>query len=331
VSPTGVSVTGPGVVRLVAGVRRVRRPGCLLLLPPSGRPVVTSPLVDELWDALVSGTPVVDLVGAVQAGHPRARDVGPKLVAFLDVLWGAGLLEGSPGAAGRPLRVRLPMDPLARYLADGMGRLPAPLRAWWLRGAVAAAGCGWAAALLGPRRLRLSALRLSGVPTTVPAIALLVFLHELGHAVACRLVGVPSGPLCVPRGGVLPRVHTPAAWGVEDPLRRATVPAAGPLVDLLLGGCAAGVLAVRGPDRRGGPTAALVALYALVAVDVGTSPLPVGDGSHALEALLDDEFARAAALSGRRSRFTRPRSVLRYRLACLGHAVGTAALVHRLR
>ena len=58
---------------------------------------------------------------------------------------------------------------------------------------------------------------------------------------------------------------------------------------------------------------------------------PVGDGSHLLEALLDDDFARNAALRRRSSRFVRPRSVRIYRSVCAAHMGWSAALMRALR
>jgi hypothetical protein len=335
-------VTAPGrgaafmagdFVRLAPQVRAVRRPTGLLLVGPGGNPVMVSPLAGEVLHLLVAGVRVGELARELQALRPRAGDTPVKLAVFLDRLGQAGLLEGREAAGAAEPRLKIPVDGLARRVTAAVRPLPPRVLAC-VPGALAAASLAGLGGLLArPDRPRLTHLR-AGATQAVLVLPAMGLLHELGHALACRLIGVPSGPLTLrmSRLGVpRPAVRTPGAWGVEEAARRAWIPAGGPLVDLLTGGAAAWWLLLRGPDHGHSSTPRLLALYALMAVDVGTSPIPVGDGSHLLEALLDDEFARDAALLGRRSPFVRPGSARTYRVVCLTHALASAMLIHRLR
>jgi hypothetical protein len=330
------SFLGGDRVRLKPGVRRVRRPGALLLLPPGGNPVMVSPMVDEIWDLLVAGVQVSELASELRERRPRARDVASKLTVFLNRLWNAGLLEGSGACAlPSPSRIEIPIDPLARACASLLRRVPRPLFVAVIVGFAAASLCGLLVLLVSAKHPRMSNLP---EHLTVEGVLIIVFLliplHELGHAAACRFAGVASGPAGI-RFGRLgiphPYVVTSLAWGIEQATRRCWIPAGGPLVDLFVGGAAAWGLVVFDPPGVLGSVVWLVALYALIAVNVGTSPIPVGDGSHLLEALLDDEFARGAALLWRRNRFVRPHSVRIYRLVCIGHVICSTALLYVLR
>jgi hypothetical protein len=321
-------------VRLKPGTRRVRRSGALLLVAPETNLIMVSPIVDQIWQSLVGGTTFAALQTELQQHRPRAKDVRSKLSAFLNRLSEAGLLEGSsPGQPDKTMRLEFPIAPLATRLASVVHRLPSGA-ASGVCGALALGAAGSLIALLAsPSRPRLTS---TGHYRSVPgAIAILaqMCLHELGHATACQLAGEPTGPagirfnrLGMPR----PYVATPRACGIERPLHRALVAAGGPLVDLLVGGASAIVVLALKPAGLLGEVANIVALYSLVAVNVGTSPLPQGDGSRVLEALLDDDFARAAAL-GRPSRFTRPTSTRWYRAICAVHVGCSIALVGRLR
>ena len=54
-------------------------------------------------------------------------------------------------------------------------------------------------------------------------------------------------------------------------------------------------------------------------VYLDSNPLTPSDGSHMLEALLDDELARASALSRRPTTLSTRLVINTYRLACIGH------------
>lgn len=320
-------------VRLVPGVRRFRRPDAFLLVPADGNPLLVSRLVDEFWESLVSGTSVGDLVSSLQERHPRAGDVRPKVTHFLARLRSAGLLEGAPGPVTRQRGVRIPIDSLARPCADVLLRLPPRARLVTSACAVGMSAAGLAFLLAGPRRPRVGDVSRASLPAVFAVIAM-VPIHELGHAIAARCVGVEPGPLVIaPRRWGLPRIHvsTPPASTLEAGVSRAWIAAGGPLADLLVGGAAAWWLLLRGGLGASHPAARLVAFAALVSLDVGTSPLPDGDGAHILQALLDDDVARGAAILSRSNRFVRPQSVRAYRLACAAHLFLTTWLVGRLR
>lgn len=323
-------------IRLKAGVRRIRRNDALLLLSPSGDAVMVTPLLDEIWHALVAGTQLQDLAETLAARHPRARDIPVKLLMFIDRLWSAGLLEGSgKRTAQRERRITFDSDSLAGAVARPLRVIPRALGIPLVAVIAIAASAGLLWLLVAvPDHPRLRHLFDHLSPWGISTILLvLVPLHELGHAVACRLIGVSPGGMGIrfPRFGMpRPFVETNAVWNVEG-RRRFWVAAGGPLADLIAGGVAAWTLIAW--DRPGivQSVAWLVALYACVAINVGTSPLPTGDGSHMLEALLDDDFARSGALLGRTNRFVRPRSVLRYRIACGMHLALTVLLFLCLR
>lgn len=323
-------------VRLRPGVRRVRRAGALLLLPPEGNPVMVSPLVDELWASLSRGVMVSDLAMELRTHRPRAGDIAPKLTAFLERLWTAGLLEGSVPAAdtARPI-VRIPIDPVARAIAWPARLLPRGAGVVLTILAAAAALTGMGALFVSGRHPHLTQVVDHFTLAGAAAIVLVVIpLHELGHAIACRLTGVASGPLAVRLGkfGVpRPYVDTARAWGVADARYRAMIPIGGPLMDLWIGGAAAWLIVAIDPPGVVGSVAWLVSLYAVIAVNVGTSPIFTGDGSHFVEALLDDDFARGAALLRRPNPFVRPHSVAIYRAISVAHVVLTTCLFFIIR
>ncbi len=297
---------------------------------------MVSPLVDEIWDVLVAGAQVSELAASLGEHRPRARDVASKLTAFLSLLWQAGLLEGSGGGAPpSPRGIEIDIDPVARTCASLLRRIPGPILAALAAASAAFSLWGLLLLLASPDHPRLRHLPAHLTVAGVLVIALgLIPLHELGHAVACRWAGVASGPAGIRFGRwwiPRPYVDTPLAWTIEPSTRRFWIPAGGPLVDLLAGGAASWLLVTSGPGGALGAVAWLVALYSLIAVDVGTSPIPVGDGSHLLEALLDDELARRAALGRGQHRFVRPHSVRIYRLVAAAHLLGSAALFFVLR
>src|SRR5262249_27474434 len=256
---------------------------------------------DEMWDVLVAGVQISELVARLRERRPRARDIARPLTVFLNRLWNAGLLEGStPTAAPSSRLIEIPIDRLARPCGLLPRRLPTRLWATVIVAGAGASGWGLAMLLASAGRPRLSQLTEPlSISSVLVVVLVMVPLHELGPAVACRLAGVASGPAGI-RFGLLglprPYVDTALPWGIEEARRRWWIPAGGPLGDLMLGGAAAWTLLFVDPAAVVESIVWLAGLYALIAVDVGTSPIPVGDGSHLLEALLDDEFARRAAL-----------------------------------
>jgi putative peptide zinc metalloprotease protein len=293
-------------------------------------------LVNELWELLVSGAQIGQLAERLSGRRPVPPQVIAKLVAFLNQLRAFGLLENSNcDTLSIARRIKIPIDPLANTCATLLRRLNARLLAGIMSLTVLTACSGLLVFLFHDPRPSVTQLRqhftLAGALSIVFAI---IPLHELGHAIACRFVGIPVseaglrfGVLGIPR----PYVDTSLAWGIEERNPRLLIPCGGPFADLLIGGLAAWFSLTIGSASGFGSLAWIVAMYALVAISVGTSPLPIGDGSHILEALLNDDFARTAALFPGRTRFVRPRSVLIYRSACAAHVLSSGALLYLLR
>ena len=320
--------------KLAEGVVLSSRSGAELLTGPNQRQLLVSPVATEIWDSLVHGSSVRELTMQLQESHPHARDIPEKVVAFLDRLWDAGLLEGSDQPPPPPPPFVLPLDDLARCLAGPLLRLPRPARVTVLAAVVGGSLAAVTRAVTRSDRPRLTAvLRDVSLPGVAAILAAMV-LHEMGHAVACRLVGVPSGPLefRVTRLGVpRPRLVTPLAHSVESPTARALIAAGGPGADLLLGAAAVWASGRTDPKSSAGSIARLLTVYSLVALNVGTSPVVDGDGSHLLQSLLNDECARETALLGRRGRFANPRNIRIYRAVCAVHVACSAGLIWRLR
>ena len=96
-------------------------------------------------------------------------------------------------------------------------------------------------------------------------------------------------------------------------------------MDLSVAGVAA--LASLHPAPAVAEPARFLFLASLLTAVAGTTPLQEGDGSHMLEALLDDELARHSALSRRRSPLSSARSVALYRAAAATHLLLSGVLL----
>jgi putative peptide zinc metalloprotease protein len=306
-------------VRCVALLR-----GQLLFVASDSASLRVSAAVQPLVDPLLNGATFLELVAAVRKRQPGAAAVEDQLMVFIGQLTRAGLIDGMP-RAGRPQLRRLFVDPdpLLRPLARLCKAIPLPLA--WLVAALSTLGA--IAELLGAEaRSQLHVAATAAADISIVGIALFVSialpLHELAHALAARVAGVPVrelGLLLV--GSVLPRpyVRTPDAIQLRSRARRAGIALAGPFSDLLVLGAAA--------HFSSHPAARCVMLLMLLALAIGTSPLREGDGSHALECLLGDDLARRSALARRRSPLTTATTVHTYRLACCAHTalVGLAS------
>lgn len=295
----------PELLRLRRAITAVRRGETQLLISKGGRPVRVSAAATAIMPLLLQGATLEQLRNELTARHPRARDVGSKVEAFVTQLHVSGLLEGSDAQRGRqgPLRVLVPgVDPLAARLATAWLALPGWLRrvlcGGLLAGALVATIAAYAETSLRPH---LSDLRYHFSWFGLALFALVVVpLHELGHAVACRRAGVPvreAGVLFAGRFLPVPFVDTTGAYAVQDRRRRAWIPAMGPLVDLLGAGCAAAVLLATGGDGTAGEAARTLLLVCSMFVFFDSSLFTPSDGSHVAEALLDDELARVAGLT----------------------------------
>lgn len=326
---------GTEVIRLRTGVRRVTRPSGPLLVSPEGVAVRVGASVDDFYPLLMEGARFEELAARLRDRHPSTREIDERLRALLQQLENSQLLECGEverrsTTPARPL-LSLDVDPLAKGCARALGQAPWPLRLAALGSAMLAALAGVLTLLTGPLKPSFydAFIHFSGWGLAL-VLGVVVPLHELGHAIAARCVGVRVNRLCVGRGALgfpRPYVETPEALLVVESWRRFWIPCGGPLANFLLGGAAAWVAVAT--ERAGGVGAAatLVFLYCLMSVIVGTSPLRAGDGSHMLEALLDDDHARLGALLGRPSRLSSPRGLQLYRSVAGIHTLLTAVLL----
>jgi putative peptide zinc metalloprotease protein len=329
-----------GTVRLRAGVQRIELANGRRVLFATGRtPLRVTPTADEIWPMLVEGTQFEELVTRLQELHPQARSSRERVIAFVEQLGKAGLLEGTEPAKAaiekkEPIRI-CDLDPLARMVAGGLRRLPPALRATLVLAVAGMAAMGAARYLLSaPTPRFLDAFQHFSFVGLALVMVVAAPLHEIGHAIACRMAGVAAGPLCVRRGWfgwLRPFVETPEAFLAPGRWGKFGIAAGGLFFDLLLCGAAAWTALLAGRTGLVGGAATFVFLYCVMNLNVGTSPLQPGDGSNMLGALLDDDFARQAALFGEHSRFANARNVRIYRLAGVAHLLLTGVLLWFMR
>lgn len=315
----------------------VRRPGRLLLFAKrTGTTVRVSPAAADLLPLLQVGAGFEQLRGCLQSAHPDAPDVDQKLRAFLRSLGSSGVLRGEAAEhARRRGNRRFPLFP-----ADGIAwAFATPIR-WLLPGravvvvatifalaAVAAVALlAWEGRLPRPRYLAEN-LHWAGLMLFALVV---VPMHELAHAVACRLVGIQAGKAgIVLHGGFVPGpyVETNQTYLLTDRWKRFVIPAAGPFVNLVAAGVAAAVLASGAPSVAWVPALHTLLFACLLFVYFDTNPFAPSDGSHCAEALLEDELARRHAMVLRRLS-TRPdmRAARRYRMFMLAHLMLATAL-----
>lgn len=323
--------------RLAAGVQIVRREQSVLLVAHGGSASVrVSAGATALLPLLADGCSGAELERLLRARHPQASGVDAKLQTFLEPLARLGLLTvGEAAPAARRRRASLPLlrpDPLAQRLARQALRVPRRLRqgALLVLGMLAVAGVVQLA--LAGRLLHAPAMVDEFSLAGVLAFALLVVpLHEAAHALACRMAGAPVGAAGIVLHGYLvpgPYVETSSAYLVSGRWARFCIPAAGPLVNLLCAGAAAWTALLLGTgDAALQHAAVYVAMLCLMWVYFDTNPLGPSDGSHMLEAVLDDELARRNAFGFRTLRPEERRAARRYRIAaCLHMACGSGLL-----
>ena len=336
-NPFGPASHSP--VKLLDGVRRVRRArGQTLLVSPDGSSATRIGDVGEkLLPLLMRGTNVDLLAAFLQQQHPLARDISVKLDRFLAELDRVGLLATCqrPAERARSRARRFALfnpDRLAKQLAEWWGWMPATQSHALVVVLIVTAAIGLVAVWLGDHQ-RLNPV---GLVRRFEPIGLAVFvfmivpLHELSHAVACRAAGAP-----VTAAGIMlhsfvipgPYVDTTQAYLVAERWRRFWIPATGPLVDLLASGTAAWMVVLTHGYGLVGRASLYVLLLSGLFVYLDTNPLARSDGSHMLEALLDDELARASALSRRRAALSSRTGIATYRLVCIVHCLVAALIV----
>ena len=235
-------------VRLRRGVTPVRRARGEVVLVGDGaasRPVRLSAGAMALLPQLFEGVPFRELSAGLRERHPTAADVDQKALLFVERLGSAGMLEGVD-ATSTPRPRLWNLDPTARRVADKLLRVPRLARRSLLLVGVLCAVVGLVQAFARAHHASIEGLILSFDPLGAAIFALVVVpIHELAHAVACRAAGVPvTGLGIVWHGGVLPGpyVNTTQAYLIADRWRRFWIPAAGPLVDLFAAGASAWVM-----------------------------------------------------------------------------------------
>lgn len=309
---------------LGADVEVIRRRDSILLFASSTkRSVRISAVAAELLPMLAEGADLPQLLARLQQSHPRSTDTATKLDAFLSMLERNGMIRGASGPVRR-MRGKYPMfspDPIARALAWPLLQLPSAARGVLaLTMVILAIATIAVLALEGgipPLRDMAEYLHWGGI---VLFALVVVPIHELAHAIACRLVGIRVGDAgIVLHGGVVPGpyVDTSDSYSLRSRWQRFVIPAAGPFVNLVSAGTIAAVLLTAPPSVQPLLQGALLACLLFVYFD--TNPLTPSDGSHCLEAWLDDELARRHALSLRAHPHADRRVVTLYRLATVLH------------
>jgi putative peptide zinc metalloprotease protein len=325
------------VIRLAPGVSVVRRNSALLLHSRrTGHTVRLSEGAMPLLEGLQQGASLPALVQRLQAVHPQAQQVAQKIEAFLVPLHRNGmLLDGTAGPAPAARRVWPPRlqssraDAWIAPIAELALRIPAVLRrsllVLLLLGSVALLAALAADGRWPGLRATLENFDARGLAL----FAAVVVLHEACHALACRMAGAPVRAFgIVLHGGIVPGpfVDTSDASYLGSRWARWVIPAAGPVVNLLGAAACAAVLLALPADAAwmGAWRSAFVMCMAFVALDL--NPFGASDGSHMLEAALDDELARQVALRPQGRTLTAAATVRWYRLACLGWLAAAAAL-----
>lgn len=317
-----------GHIALRRDVRIVQRVSHTILFRAHGfRAVRVGGTANVLLPPLRQGTQWSEMHSILQERHPDDPDVALKLDGFLCRLEAANLLNSGEAESASPDRWHrwelLDLNPIAARLARVTVRIPAA--ALVLLTLAAAAGVIVALPGVVPLTFR-------GIvnPWGIAFLLLVVVpLHELAHAVACRAAGVPvSGAGLLLHGGLIPGpfVDTSMIYAVADRWTRFRVPIVGPLVGLWAAGAAAwlGLHPAAGPVD--GPLASIMML-SLVTFFLDMNPFFPTDGSRALEALLDDELARSAALARHGATLSTRRAIRIYRVFCALYLCTVATLV----
>jgi len=323
--------------RLMPDVQIVRRENALLLVSgQTGASVRVSPAAESLLPMLQSGAGMQELRAFLQTRHPQAGDVGPKLELFLQPLLRLQLLAaGDVSAKVRRGWTRINLfriDPFARRIAAALLWFPQMLR-WTVLALLLLGACAGIAQLALTHQFPSG----RGIVKQFSFAGLFFFalvvvsVHELGHAVACRMAGVEVGYAgIVFHGGLIPGpfVETSNAYRVQGRWQRFCIPAAGPLVNFLSAGAAAWVLVLVVPGHPELQDAVrFVFMVSLLFVYFDTNPFGPTDGSYMLGALLDDELAKRNAFSFRQLRPGDRPAAVRYRIVAMVHALTGTTLI----
>ncbi|MDP0926814.1 M50 family metallopeptidase [Paracoccus onubensis] len=338
-APAPQTVTS-SCISLTKGVAKVKRRNTTVLISPEdGKSLRISKPAEALIPLLAEGTDRATLMQTLAERYPGTPRITRQLDRFLTQLREAGLLETdtlarpeSPKNGRQVAKIAIfDMDPPANMIARAIRALPTGL-AWGILAAMLG-GAILAIILLavGPRFPHPSDF-VTGFHVAGALIYALVGvpLHEFSHAVACRLAGGKVGRAGIVAHGFVPGpyVETSGLYLVRSRWRRFAVPAAGPAVDLIAAGIGAAMILLAtdpaGAIAHIGQTLMLVSLLFLV---LNINPFMPSDGSHMVEALLDDELARKSALRLRGSPLSDRRDVAFYRAYASGYVQGLVCLM----
>jgi len=316
---------------LAADVEIVRRKSSLLLVSKlTGASVRVSDTAEPLLPLLSRGTDMPGLRKLLQELHPQAFDISKKLGLFLESLERVGLLVNEQAAVqfvrGRRKIKLFQVDRMAHLISTLLLKIPQVFRIGIMSALILGALVGIAQlAVLNNFPSGRGLVQDFSILGFLIFIFLVVPFHEAAHAVACRMAGVEVGSAgLVFHGGLLPGpfVETTQAYRVKGRWARFCIPAMGPVVNLLGAGVCAWILLLVVPDHTEYKTIVnYVFMLCLLFVYLDTNPFTPSDGSHMLEALLDDELARHNSLSFKKMNHYDRGIIVRYRIVSLLHAV----------
>jgi putative peptide zinc metalloprotease protein len=313
-------------IRLCQGVDVIRRGDELVLVAPNGNAAVRVGNVGErLLPFLARGSGFRDLAEILRQDHPQSRDIESKLSQLVATLSRSQLVIVDDEATRGSRRTRrfplVDLNPIAARVASLLVRAP--------RCTLVCGGglllCAASAGVLAVAGQDFHLLHPSGLVCRFDRFGFMAFvlmvvpLHEISHAVACRMAGAAiSSAGLVLHGGIVPGpyVDTTAAYRVRARWRRFSIPAVGPAVDLVTSGTAAWFVRVSPAESALSQASLYLMLLGLVALILDTNPFNASDGSHMVEAFLNDELARRSALSREVVRPSRRSIVSLYRWIC---------------
>lgn len=328
------SLTPSRVYKFAPRVRALSRQNMLVITHlKTGRSVRVSNTAQCLISPLTQGATFTELVSTLNETHPNASNIEGLLERFLKPLVQAGLFsdgtnevrEKGKYAFGSP-------DKFARLLSKVTNSVPALLRHFMY---------------FFVTMLSIGAIYYVFSTNSIPSLDSIIFgldwlgaiffvvivvpIHELSHALACRMAGAQVGEFgIIMHGRVIPGpyVDTSNGYQVESNWKRASIPLAGPFINLIFAGLAAfavlyseAFIDMLQPLPVTSATFQTVFMLALAFVYFDTSLLSGSDGSHVLEALFDDELLRRVALKQVQSPFSQPQAVRIYQVLAALHLV----------
>ena len=324
------------VLKLRDEVEVLRRKNSILLVNSgtgksvrvSGASIALLPLLDE-------GCRFTDLIKAIAVEHPSARRVDVKLSSFLKTLGDAGLMENSDENHKKGL-LRFNFgspDGIASAFANTFLFLPRIIRMFVLIGlcisSFAVIGYAIGTDLIGTPEYLIDNFSAAAF---LFFIFVIVPIHEMAHAVACRMGGVKVRQAgIIFHGNILPGpfVNTSQSYMVTSRWKRFWIPAAGPLINLLSSGLFASlfILYPEGTSFINIHEIGTLFFLSIIFTFIDTNPFSATDGSHMLEAWLDDELARRAAWFKLEDSLTSRKTIQRYKTISILHSMSFSVFI----